>query len=84
MAHLTRLGYRNAREKLAERFHVSEQLLRLLNPKTGFRKADTTLNSSSPLPSWKSTLTRSSRAPPQAGQFSGGILENSYRVSNSV
>ena len=43
MAHLKRLGYRNAREKLAERFHVSEQLLRLLNPKTGFRKADTTL-----------------------------------------
>ncbi|TPI66828.1 murein L,D-transpeptidase [Mesorhizobium sp. B3-1-3] len=43
MAHLKRLGYRNAREKLAERFHVSEQLLRLLNPKTVFRKADTTL-----------------------------------------
>jgi len=43
MAQLKRLGYRNAREKLAERFHVSEQLLRLLNPKTGFRKADTTL-----------------------------------------
>ncbi|MBZ9662056.1 L,D-transpeptidase [Mesorhizobium sp. ESP-6-4] len=43
MAHLKRLGYRNAREKLAERFHVSEQLLRLLNPKAGFRKADTTL-----------------------------------------
>ncbi|MBZ9767457.1 L,D-transpeptidase [Mesorhizobium sp. CA6] len=43
MAHLKRLGYRNAGEKLAERFHVSEQLLRLLNPKAGFRKADTTL-----------------------------------------
>ncbi|TPJ72775.1 L,D-transpeptidase [Mesorhizobium sp. B2-6-2] len=43
MAHLKRLGYRNAREKLAERFHVSEQLLRLLNPKAGFRKADTAL-----------------------------------------
>ncbi|PBB16111.1 L,D-transpeptidase [Mesorhizobium sp. WSM4313] len=43
MARLKRLGYRNAREKLAERFHVSEQLLRLLNPKAGFRKADTTL-----------------------------------------
>ncbi|TPI47648.1 murein L,D-transpeptidase [Mesorhizobium sp. B2-9-1] len=43
MAHLKRLGYRSAREKLAERFHVSEQLLRLLNPKAGFRKADTTL-----------------------------------------
>ncbi|MDX8454622.1 L,D-transpeptidase [Mesorhizobium sp. VK9D] len=43
MAHLKRLGYRNAREKLAERFHVSEQMLRMLNPKTGFRKADETL-----------------------------------------
>ncbi|MBZ9867628.1 L,D-transpeptidase [Mesorhizobium sp. CA15] len=43
MARLKRLGYRNAREKLAERFHVSEQLLRLLNPKADFRKADTTL-----------------------------------------
>ncbi|MBZ9861691.1 L,D-transpeptidase [Mesorhizobium sp. CA12] len=43
MARLKRLGYRNAREKLAERFHVSEQLLRLLNPKAGFRKADTML-----------------------------------------
>jgi len=43
MAHLRRLGYRSAREKLAERFHVSEQLLRMLNPRTGFRKADTNL-----------------------------------------
>lgn len=43
MAHLKRLGYRNAREKLAERFHISEQLLRMLNPGTGFRRADTTL-----------------------------------------
>ncbi|MDX8512599.1 L,D-transpeptidase family protein [Mesorhizobium captivum] len=43
MARLKRLGYRNAREKLAERFHVSEQVLRMLNPKTGFRKADTSL-----------------------------------------
>ncbi|TGQ50621.1 L,D-transpeptidase [Mesorhizobium sp. M1C.F.Ca.ET.193.01.1.1] len=43
MAHLRRLGYRNAREKLAERFHVSEKLLMMLNPRAGFRKADTTL-----------------------------------------
>ncbi|RUW22703.1 L,D-transpeptidase [Mesorhizobium sp. M1E.F.Ca.ET.041.01.1.1] len=43
MAHLRRLGYRNARERLAERFHVSEQVLRMLNPGNGFRKADTTL-----------------------------------------
>lgn len=43
MAHLKRLGYRNAREKLAERFHLSEQLLRMLNPKTGFTKAYTIL-----------------------------------------
>lgn len=43
MAHLERLGYRNAREKLAERFHVSEQLLRMLNLRAGFSKAGTTL-----------------------------------------
>ncbi|SFO66439.1 Lipoprotein-anchoring transpeptidase ErfK/SrfK [Mesorhizobium sp. NFR06] len=43
MADLKRLGYRSAREKLAERFHVGEQLLILLNPDTGFRKAGTTL-----------------------------------------
>ncbi|RWA69660.1 L,D-transpeptidase [Mesorhizobium sp.] len=43
MAHLRRLGYRNAREKLAERFHVGEKLLMMLNPRAGFRKADTTL-----------------------------------------
>jgi lipoprotein-anchoring transpeptidase ErfK/SrfK len=43
MAHLKRLGYRNAREELAERFHLSEHVLRLLNPNNGFRKTDTTL-----------------------------------------
>lgn len=43
MARLPRLGYRNAVEKLAERFHISEQLLRSLNPGFGFRKAGTTL-----------------------------------------
>ncbi|RWE28485.1 peptidoglycan-binding domain-containing protein, partial [Mesorhizobium sp.] len=43
MARLKRLGYRNARERLAERFHVSEQLLRMLNPRAGFRKADASL-----------------------------------------
>lgn len=39
MAHLRRLGYRSARERLAERFHASEQLLRTLNPGSGFTKA---------------------------------------------
>jgi lipoprotein-anchoring transpeptidase ErfK/SrfK len=43
MARLRRLGYRTAAEKLAERFHISEQLLRMLNPGIGFRKAGTTL-----------------------------------------
>ncbi|RWC31224.1 L,D-transpeptidase [Mesorhizobium sp.] len=38
MARLRRLGYHNAMERLAERFHVSEQLLRMLNPGTTFRK----------------------------------------------
>lgn len=39
MAGLPRLGYRNAVEKLAERFHISEQLLRRLNPRAGFGRA---------------------------------------------
>ncbi|QIA25601.1 L,D-transpeptidase [Mesorhizobium sp. AA22] len=43
MARLRRLGYRTAAERLAERFHISEQLLRMLNPGIGFRKAGTTL-----------------------------------------
>jgi lipoprotein-anchoring transpeptidase ErfK/SrfK len=43
MARLRRLGYRNAREKLAERFHISEQLLRMLNPRAVFRRAGTNL-----------------------------------------
>ncbi|BCG96769.1 L,D-transpeptidase family protein [Mesorhizobium sp. 131-2-1] len=43
MARLRRLGYHNTTEKLAERFHISEQLLRRLNPGIGFRKAGTKL-----------------------------------------
>ncbi|WP_027165732.1 L,D-transpeptidase [Mesorhizobium sp. WSM3224] len=43
MAHLKRLGYRNAWEELAERFHLSEQVLSQLNPKIGYRKAGTSL-----------------------------------------
>ncbi|TIP33582.1 MAG: hypothetical protein E5X69_28455, partial [Mesorhizobium sp.] len=43
MAHLKRLGYRNAREKLAEQFHISEQLLGVLNPRAGFNKAGANL-----------------------------------------
>jgi lipoprotein-anchoring transpeptidase ErfK/SrfK len=43
MARLRQLGYRNVVEKLAERFHISEQLLRTLNPGTSFRKTGTKL-----------------------------------------
>lgn len=43
MARLSRLGYHSAAEKIAERFHISEQLLRKLNPGVGFKKAGTTL-----------------------------------------
>jgi lipoprotein-anchoring transpeptidase ErfK/SrfK len=43
MARLKRLGYHNVTEKLAERFHVSEPLLKRLNPGTGFKKAGKTL-----------------------------------------
>ena len=45
MARLPRLGYRNAEEKLAERFHISEQLLRRLNPRAGFGRARHDLDS---------------------------------------
>jgi lipoprotein-anchoring transpeptidase ErfK/SrfK len=43
MARLSRLGYHNAAEKLAERFHISEPLSQRLNPGIGFRKAGTKL-----------------------------------------
>ncbi|MBP0580476.1 murein L,D-transpeptidase [Labrys sp. LIt4] len=43
MAHLRRLGYRNLREKLAERFHVGQRLLTMLNPRARFRKAGVNL-----------------------------------------
>lgn len=43
MARLPRLGYHNAVEKMAERFHTSEQLLERLNPGVGFRVAGATL-----------------------------------------
>ncbi|WP_377848636.1 hypothetical protein [Bosea sp. UC22_33] len=37
-ARMKRLGYRNAQEMFAERFHMSEGLLRVLNPRTHYRK----------------------------------------------
>lgn len=43
MARLKYLGYRDAREKLAERFHISEQLLKMLNPRAVISRAGTTL-----------------------------------------
>ncbi|PRH89602.1 hypothetical protein C5L14_03315 [Labrys okinawensis] len=43
MARLRRLGYRNLREKLAERFHVGQRLLTMLNPRARFRKAGVNL-----------------------------------------
>jgi lipoprotein-anchoring transpeptidase ErfK/SrfK len=41
MAKLPRLGYASAREELAERFHLSEDLLRQLNPGADFAKNGT-------------------------------------------
>jgi len=41
MSRLKRLGYRNVQEMLAERFHMSEALLRQLNPHTSFRRPGT-------------------------------------------
>jgi lipoprotein-anchoring transpeptidase ErfK/SrfK len=43
MKGLERLAYRDAKEALAERYHMSETLLAALNPKAEFSKAGTTL-----------------------------------------
>ncbi|MCP8938576.1 L,D-transpeptidase [Alsobacter sp. SYSU M60028] len=43
MAKLKRVGYRSAREELAERFHIDERLLAALNPGARFDKAGVTL-----------------------------------------
>ena len=43
MAKFERLGYRNAREALAEKYHVDETLLSALNPGVAFDKAGATL-----------------------------------------
>ena len=41
LAKMKRLGYRSVEEMLAERFHMSEALLRQLNPHASFRRAGT-------------------------------------------
>ena len=43
MARLKHLGYRDPVEELAERFHMSEILLRALNPDANFAKAGTSI-----------------------------------------
>jgi lipoprotein-anchoring transpeptidase ErfK/SrfK len=39
MKHLSRLAYTSPREELAEKFHISEELLAALNPRQQFRRA---------------------------------------------
>lgn len=43
-ARMKRLGYRTTQEMFAERFHMSEGLLRALNPRTHYRKREETLH----------------------------------------
>lgn len=43
LAKLKHLGYRSPEQELAERFHMSEGLLRALNPSANFHKAGTTI-----------------------------------------
>jgi len=43
MANLPALSYTSAREALAEKFHMQEDLLRALNPKAAFDRAGTTI-----------------------------------------
>lgn len=50
MAELDKLGYRSARELLAEKFHMSESLLEILNKKTGLTRAGAQIIVASVLP----------------------------------
>ncbi len=43
MSHLERVGYESAEEAIAEKFHMDEDLLRLLNPGADFTQAGTEL-----------------------------------------
>jgi lipoprotein-anchoring transpeptidase ErfK/SrfK len=43
MARLSQLGYRSAAELLAEKFHTSEELIKLLNPGTSVDRAGTVI-----------------------------------------
>ncbi|GLS17181.1 murein L,D-transpeptidase [Labrys miyagiensis] len=43
MAHLRRLGYRNVEEELAEKFHISPELLKAMNPRERFKKPGDTI-----------------------------------------
>lgn len=43
-ARMTRLGYKTPGEMFAERFHMSEELLRALNPRARYRKRGETLH----------------------------------------
>lgn len=43
MAHLRRLNYRNVQEELAEKFHISPELLRAMNPRERFKKRGGTI-----------------------------------------
>ncbi|WP_413990644.1 L,D-transpeptidase family protein [Labrys okinawensis] len=43
MAHLRRLGYRNVQEELAEKFHISPELLSAMNPRERFKKPGDTI-----------------------------------------
>jgi lipoprotein-anchoring transpeptidase ErfK/SrfK len=53
MKSLPALSYRNPREELAEKFHVSEELLSELNPKKTFDKADDEITVTNVMPQEK-------------------------------
>jgi len=66
MARLRRLNYHNAHEELAERFHISPELLRAMNPRERFRKpGDTIAVAAVSQPDL--ALVKANRAAPQPG-----------------
>jgi len=68
MAKLPALSYSSAREALAEKFHMQEDLLRALNPKAAFDRAGTTIvvaNVARDAPASRETTASATAAAPE-------------------
>jgi len=78
MARLPQLGYTSPREELAERFHVGEDLLRLLNPGADFAREGTRIVVANVTPLGRATNATSGSASAAKGE--GGARPLAARI----